>query len=93
MIILLNYNLDLSGKALFMHETHPARLLAGCSICTIEHCAGCDVVHMHVGGTTLRFKRAAFTLMCETLLSALSQVAPEVTVVTRIHGGQAQPSH
>lgn len=72
---------------------HPARLLAGCSVCTVEHCADCDVVHLHVGGTTLRFKRAAFTLMCETLLSALSQVAPEVTVVTRIHGGQAQPSH
>lgn len=93
MIILLNYNITLSDKALFMHETHPAQLLAGCSVCTVEHCADCDVVHLHVAGTTLRFKRAAFTLMCETLLSALSQVAPEVTVVTRVHGGQAQPSH
>ncbi|HLD14703.1 MAG TPA: hypothetical protein VJB18_08330 [Burkholderiales bacterium] len=76
-----------------MHETRPARLLAGCSVCTVEHGADGDVVHLHAGGTTLRFKRAAFTLMCETLLSALNQVAPEVTVVTRIHGGQAQPSH
>ena len=48
---------------------------------------------VHVGGTTLRFKRAAFTLMCETLLSALSQVAPELTVVARIHGGLTQPNH
>lgn len=93
MIIILNYNIALSDEALFMHETHPARLLAGCSVCTVEHCADCDVVHLHVAGTTLRFKRAAFTLMCETLLSALSQVAPEVTVITRVHGGQAQPSH
>jgi hypothetical protein len=93
MIILLNYNIDLSHKALFMHETHPARLLAGCSVCTVEHCADCDVVHLHVGGTTLRFKRAAFTLMCETLLSALSQVAPELTVVARVHRTQAQPGH
>ena len=76
-----------------MHEIHPARLLAGCSVCTIEHCADCDVVHVHVGSATLRFKRAAFTLMCETLLSALSQVAPELTVVARIRGGQTQPSH
>lgn len=93
MIILLNYNTDPSYKALFMHETRPAQFLAGCSVCTVEHCADGDVVHMHVGGTTLRFKPAAFTLMCETLLSALGQVSPEVTVVTRIHGGQAQPSH
>lgn len=76
-----------------MHKAHPARLLAGCSICTVEHCADCDVVHLQVAGTSLRIKRAAFTLMCETLLSALSQVAPEVTVVTRVHGGQGQLSH
>lgn len=92
MIILLNYNITLSDKASFMRETHLARLLAGCSVCTVEHCADCDVVHLHVAGTTLRFKRAAFTLMCETLFSALTQVAPEVTVVTRVHGGQVQPS-
>ncbi len=76
-----------------MHETHPARLLASCSICSVEHCADCDVVHVHIDSTTLRFKRAAFTLMCETLLSALSQVAPELTVVARIHGGLTRPNH
>jgi len=76
-----------------MHDAHPARTLAGCSVCTVEQCADCDVLHVHVGSTTLRFKPAAFALLCETLLSALSQVAPEVTVVTRLHGGPAPSSH
>lgn len=76
-----------------MPEPYPARLLADSGVCTVEQCTGCDVVHVHIGNTTLRLKRAAFTLVCETLLSALSQVAPEVTVVTRLHGGPAPSSH
>lgn len=61
-----------------MSETHVNSLLASCSICTVERCTECNVIHLHFGAASVRFKPAAFAMLCETLLSALAQVAPEV---------------
>ncbi|MEK7816598.1 MAG: hypothetical protein AAB294_07245 [Pseudomonadota bacterium] len=76
-----------------MHEIHPARLLAGCSVCIIEHCADCDVVHVHVGAASMRFRPAAFVQLCETLLSALGQVTPDAIRAAWPMAADLKPSH
>jgi hypothetical protein len=76
-----------------MHAPEEGRLLAACSVCTVERCEGCDVIHLHFGATTVRFKPAAFTLLCETLLSALGQVAPQLEVTARVRHGKATANH
>lgn len=76
-----------------MPSVSSSRFLAGCCVCTVEQCADCDEVKLQVGETTLQLKRGAFMLMCETLLGAWARLAPEVTVVTRIHGGPISPGH
>lgn len=60
-----------------MHEIHPARLLAGCSVCTVERRGECEIIHLHFGAASMRFRPAAFVQLCETLLSALGQVTPD----------------
>ena len=44
--------------------------LARCSMCQVEHCADCDVVHVHVGHASVRLTMSGFLAMCATLLEA-----------------------
>jgi hypothetical protein len=74
-----------------MNEPHVNNLLASCSVCTVERCTECDVIHLHFGAASVRLKPAAFVMLCETLLSALAQVAPKAVafVSSDARGGNA----
>lgn len=60
-----------------MRESHSNELLSSCSVCSVERCGECDMIHLHFGATSVRFRPAAFVQLCETLLAALGQVTPD----------------
>jgi hypothetical protein len=51
--------------------------LARCSMCQVEHCADCDVVHVHVGHASVRLTMSGFLAMCATLLEAARTAAQQ----------------
>ena len=54
-----------------MQESSGAQtVLAQCAGCTVEQCAGCGAVHVHVGDATLRLRPSEFLFVCATLLEA-----------------------
>lgn len=76
-----------------MNESSAAKLLANSSVCTVERCGECEIIHLHFGATSVRFRPAAFVQLCETLLSALGQVAPDaIRAAWPVTAGSA-PSH
>jgi len=55
------------------HSVHKTTL-ASCDLCQVEHCADCDVVHVHVGHASLRLTLSGFYALCATLLEAARRV-------------------
>jgi hypothetical protein len=41
-------------------------------VAEVEHCAGCEVMHLHIGAFTLRMKPAAMHDLRDTLSRALA---------------------
>jgi len=57
---------------------HPAHeILAQSGACEVEHCPGCDLVHVHFGHASVRLTPAAFRIVCRTLLLAMRRLAPQ----------------
>lgn len=59
-------------------EVHEKRPLAASEVCAVERCAGCGVLHLHFGATTVRFTADAFLALCDTLLAARARMLQEV---------------
>lgn len=55
-----------------MHNTSNRRILSSGLIAEVEHCAGCEVMHLHIGAFTLRMKAAALHDLRDTLSRALA---------------------
>src|SRR5688572_21269127 len=61
------------------HEAHKTTL-AGCDLCQVEHCADCDVVHVHIGHASVRLTLSGFFSLCATLLEAARRVERQADV-------------
>lgn len=48
------------------------RILSSGLVAEVEHCAGCEVMHLHIGAFTLRMKPAALHDLRDTLSRALA---------------------
>jgi len=74
-----------------MGSGHNGDLLAGYEVCSVERCADCGIIHLHFGATSIRLRDRAFMLLCQTLFSALVEVAPEmVEADATANAGSAQ---
>jgi hypothetical protein len=67
-----------------MHNTSNRRILSSGLVAEIEHCAGCEVMHLHIGAFTLRMKPAAMHDLRDTLSRALATL-PEHDCETALH--------
>jgi hypothetical protein len=76
-----------------MNESHGTKLLARSSVCTVERCGECEIIHLHFGASSMRFRPAAFVQLCETLLSALGQVTPDAIRAAWPVASGPGPSH
>lgn len=76
-----------------MNESHANKLLARSGVCTVERCNDCEIIHLHFGATSVRFRPAAFVQLCETLLSALGQVTPDAIRAAWPVAAGPGPSH
>lgn len=76
-----------------MNESHAAKLLAHSGVCTVKRCGECEIIHLHFGSSSLRFRPAAFVQLRETLLSALGQAAPETIRAAWPARPVSRPSH
>lgn len=55
-----------------MNNPSETRILSSGLVAEVEHCAGCEVMHLHIGAFTLRMKPAAMHDLCDTLKRALA---------------------
>jgi hypothetical protein len=55
-----------------MHNAANRRILSSGLVAEVEHCAGCEVMHLHIGAFTLRMKPAALHDLRDTLSRALA---------------------
>lgn len=55
-----------------MHNESNRRILSSGLIAEIEHCAGCEIMHLHIGAFTLRMKAVAMHDLRDTLSRALA---------------------
>jgi hypothetical protein len=69
-----------------MHNPSNRRILSSGLVAEVEHCAGCEVMHLHIGAFTLRMKPAALHDLRDTLSRALATL-PEHSCETAIHPG------
>ncbi len=76
-----------------MNDPHTAKLLAHSSVCTVERCGECEIIHLHFDAASMRLRPAAFVQLCETLLSALGQVTPEALRAAWPVKTRPRPSH
>lgn len=72
---------------------HQPKILSECEVCTVESCADCGVIHLHIGTTSLRFRHDAYILLCQSLLLALARVAPDTVVMQPVQAGDPELSH
>lgn len=55
-----------------MHNPSNRRILSSGLVAEVEHCAGCEVMHLHIGAFTLRMKPVALHDLRDTLSRALA---------------------
>lgn len=55
-----------------MHNASNRRILSSGLVAEVEHCAGCEIMHLHIGAFTLRMKPAALHDLRDTLSRALA---------------------
>ncbi|MBX9905620.1 MAG: hypothetical protein K2Y31_14810 [Burkholderiales bacterium] len=55
-----------------MHNPSNRRILSSGLVAEIEHCAGCEIMHLHIGAFTLRMKPVALHDLRDTLSRALA---------------------
>lgn len=55
-----------------MHSPSKRRILSSGLVAEIEHCVGCDIMHLHIGAFTLRMKPTALHDLRDTLSRALA---------------------
>ncbi len=67
-----------------MHNPANRRVLSSGLIAEVEHCAGCEVMHLHIGAFTLRMKAAALHDLRDTLSRALATL-PEHNCESTAH--------
>lgn len=48
------------------------KILSSGLVAEVEHCAGCEIMHLHIGAFTLRMKAAAMHDLRDTLSRALA---------------------
>jgi len=53
---------------------HPLRTLVRSRVCHIEHCTGCDILHLSFGPITLRLEIAATRQLVAALGEALARL-------------------
>jgi hypothetical protein len=59
-----------------MHNPANRRILSSGLVAEVEHCAGCEIMHLHIGALTLRMKATALHDLRDTLSRAL-EALPE----------------
>jgi hypothetical protein len=55
-----------------MHSASSRKILSSGLVAEVEHCAGCEIMHLHIGAFTLRMKPAALHDLRDTLTRALA---------------------
>lgn len=55
-----------------MHNPAKRSILSSGLVAEVEHCAGCEIMHLHIGAFTLRMKPAALHDLRDTLSRALA---------------------
>lgn len=55
-----------------MDHSPNRRILSSGLVAEVEHCTGCEVMHLHIGAFTLRMKAAALHDLRDTLSRALA---------------------
>lgn len=55
-----------------MHSPSNRKILSGGLVAEVEHCAGCEIMHLHIGAFTLRMKPAALHDLRDALSRALA---------------------
>jgi hypothetical protein len=71
-----------------MHNSRNApnrNILSSGLVAEVEHCAGCEVMHLHIGAFTLRMKAVAMHDLRDTLSRALATLSE--------HGGESTAHH
>ncbi len=72
-----------------MHPYH-RKIIARGLVAEVEHCADCEIVHLHLGAFTLRLKPAVLHELRDTLSRALENLP--VSQAADIHAGaEAHP--
>ncbi|MBY0271367.1 MAG: hypothetical protein K2X06_15990 [Burkholderiales bacterium] len=69
-----------------MHNSAKRRILSSGLVAEVEHCAGCEIMHLHIGAFTLRMKAAALHDLRDTLSHALAAL-PGHDCETAMHAG------
>ncbi len=57
-----------------MYSPYHRKLLARGLVAEIEHCADCEIMHLHLGAFTLRLKPAVLHDLRDTLSRALANL-------------------
>lgn len=55
-----------------MDDFSRRRILSSGLVAEVEHCAGCEIMHLHIGAFTLRMKASALHDLRDTLSRALA---------------------
>jgi len=59
-----------------MHPPCHRKIIARGLVAEIEHCADCEIMHLHIGAFTLRLKPAVLHDLRDTLSRALENLPP-----------------
>lgn len=74
-----------------MHNSSNLRVLSSGLVAEVEHCAGCDIMHLHIGAFTLRMKPAALHDLRDTLSRALATLPEHGCSESKMHHPAADP--
>ncbi|MBX3665815.1 MAG: hypothetical protein KF834_09015 [Burkholderiales bacterium] len=57
-----------------MHAPYHRKIIARGPVAEVEHCADCEIIHLHLGAFTLRLKPAVLHELRDTLSRALENL-------------------
>lgn len=75
-----------------MHPSPIRKILSGGLVAEVEHCAACEIMHLHIGAFTLRLKPSALHDLRDTISRALAALPVHAGELPGQSGDRAKPA-
>ena len=75
-----------------MNHSPIRKTLAGGLVAEVEHCAACEIMHLHIGAFTLRLKPSALHDLRDTISRALAALPMHEGALPGQSGNRAKPA-